>query len=266
VRTSFLAIGAAVVAAAIAVGVTLVVTGSDDNNAPRKAASVSTHQAFRTTKAPSTLFASDGHSGTLVPVAGSPGEYTLTVKGVHPNVLYFLDRPGNEVGAMPLQRMLDSFFKKPGVDAPNAAINAIVPQQGDHQSLMGVKLLSAKYDAGRKQVTYRIRASKQGPPERREHGRTDVTLPASFMHPSLYIDDGGNTCSVSLANYTSISFPAYSWTKWPTDDQFFLCSTEQDYQGWYRGQGGSVSSPILDGCAQAEVNNNASGGVTMIVP
>lgn len=171
-------------AAAASAGITLAL----DSDGSKKASS-----------RPSYLYAQDAHNGTLVR-HGGPGEYDLTLYGVHPTALQFLDRPGNSVAAISVHQLLRRFFTAHGTIGapPNAAINALVPEQGNHQYLMGVALLTARYDGSRRTLRFHVRQLKQGAPGVREHGRTDVVLPARFGHTSMFIDDSSIPASEVL--------------------------------------------------------------------
>lgn len=213
-RASALIIGA-LSAAVIVLGVLLATDGGTTTKVVQAAVLAKTG-----THAKSFLWTQDAHSGTLVP-AGSKGEYDLTLSGVHPNALYFVDRPGAEVGVIELGKLLGGLFDKPGSAPPNAAVNALVPQRGNHQFTMGVTLLKASYDKAHQTVRYHVRALPQGPASRQEHGRTDVVLPRTFSHTSVFIDNGYHTCGASITNLTNAAITERSWPnnlgKWSTD-------------------------------------------------
>jgi hypothetical protein len=196
--------------------------GSSDKKSPVKSSAVKVpHAAQATHPAHQFLYSLDAHNGTLVS-SGKKGEYTLTLKGVHPSVLYFADRPNREVGVMSIAQFVAGLFHKPGAASPNAAINALVPQWGSHQYTMGVTLSQPKYDRATQTIRYHASQLPQGPSSRREHGRTDVTLPKTFSHTSLFVDSGGLQCAAWVDNYANVTIPEQSWPnnagKWSSDD------------------------------------------------
>jgi hypothetical protein len=207
----------AIVLAGAAFAVGLLV--SDDGGAPAKAAPrPAAPTAHAASPAREILFAHDADAGSLVPVADDSRLYDLKLTGVHPNALYFADRPSRLVGATPLAHMLSGFFGKPGKSAlPNAAINAIDPTSGQ-QTVMGAELLSAQYSPKTATLTYRIRTLPQGPPDVQEQGRTDVVLPASLGQTSLFIDDSYRSCAVLVSNETMENATYSSQTRYTHDD------------------------------------------------
>jgi hypothetical protein len=207
-------IAAAIVVAGVAVGVTLALDSSPSPSA--KSVRVGHGRSKLHSPKASYLYVTDAHRSTLVPT-GTRGEYALTMSGVHPNALYYLDRPGNEVGSTPLQFVLDNFFGKSEDPKPNAAINAVVPGGGDFQSVMGVKVLRASYDPKHSTAHYVVQQLKQGPTEHREHGRTDVVLPRKLNRTALFIDNGdaARTCAGAVWNETFVD-SGDTGTNWVT--------------------------------------------------
>jgi hypothetical protein len=196
---------------------------SDGGGSPAAAApqgGTATARATRPTARPprALLFAHDADAGSLVRAAEGEGLYDLKLTGVHPSALYFADRPARIVGATPLARMLSGFFGKPEKgDLPNAAINTVDPTSGK-QMVMGAELLSAQYSAKAGTLTYRIRALPQGPADAREHGRTDVVLPATLGQTSLFIDDSYRSCAALVSNETMETATYSSQSLYTHDD------------------------------------------------
>ncbi len=156
---------------------------------------------------PSYLFALDGRSGTLVPVAGRAGTYDLTLASVHARALYFQDRPGRTVGAIGVEPLLRRLFVA-GQAPPNAAVNAQVPRRG--QQLMGVRLGAPRFDARTRTLRFRVRRLRQSPGTRMR-GRTDVVLPRRFGRVALFVDNccagglGGPPSPVAVLNTSALA-------------------------------------------------------------
>src|SRR4051812_23670136 len=152
-------VASVIVAAAVGAGLTLAFDSSPTRpSGPAK---------------PGYLYALDAHRGTLVR-NGGPGEYDLPLFGVHRTAIQFLHRPGNSVSAISVAKLLSRFFTPEGTVSapPNAAVNALVPGRGNHQYLMGVTLLTARYDRMHAVLRFHVRLLKQGAPRNRERGRT----------------------------------------------------------------------------------------------
>lgn len=157
--------------------------------------------------APTSLFALDGRSGTLLPVAGQAGAFDLTLRGVHARALYFQDRPGRLAGAIGVPRLLQRLFVS-GQAPPNAAINAQVPGRG--QLLMGVRLGAPRFDPRARTLRFRVHSLVQSP-RTRIRGRTDVVLPRRFGRVALFIDNccpgglGGPSSPVAVLNTSALA-------------------------------------------------------------
>ena len=137
--------------------------------------------------ATSVLYALDAHDGSLVPVKGKRGTFTLTLRKVDSRALAFDDRPGRQVGTIRVQKMIDQLFVA-GQAPPNAAVNADVP--GGAQALMGVQLDSPRYSARAQTLRFRVRQLVQQPGAAHD-SRTDTVLPRRFGSTALFIDDYG---------------------------------------------------------------------------
>ena len=155
------------------------------------------------------LFAHDGAWGTFRPSKAHKGVYLLTLHGVKPLAFWFDDRPGRREGTVPLQRMLDGFFAKPGEVPPNAAVSAYVPERSD-QVTMGVELVGGRYDRERRLLRYWVReledTSTVATGDREGIGET---LPARFTDTSVLIDDFyKNSCYGVLLPRRDNAFPS----------------------------------------------------------
>lgn len=137
--------------------------------------------------ATSVLFALDAQDGSLVPVKGQRGTFTLTLRNVDSRALAFDDRPGRQVGTIRVQKMIDQLFV-PGQAPPNAAVNA--DERGGGQALMGVQLGSPRYSARGRTLRFRVRQLIQTPGAAR-NSRVDTLLPRRFGSTALFIDDYG---------------------------------------------------------------------------
>jgi hypothetical protein len=137
--------------------------------------------------ATSVLFALDAQQGSLVPVKGKRGTFTLTLRDVDSRALAFDDRPGRQVGTVRVQKMIDGLFV-PGQAPPNAAINAEL--RDGTQALMGVQLGSPRYSARADTLRFRVRQLDQRPGTA-PGGRVDTVLPRRFGSTALFIDDYG---------------------------------------------------------------------------
>lgn len=139
---------------------------------------------------PQDLFALDAKEGTLTPVAGKPGVFSLVLEGVRGRAIFFTDRPAREVGTVVVRRMLQNLFADDSPD-PNAAINVAAAGRG--RLMMGVELLGWHLDVRDRRLALRVRHLPQG-------GRTigdvreDTILPRTFGDTSVFIDD---CCSVT---------------------------------------------------------------------
>ena len=193
-RESWLVAGAIVLAGtAIAIALAVRTPSHGTSGArPRVAGRVAVpHRSY--------LFAQDAHAGTFLPVPGRSGVWDLTLTHVHPDALYFTDRPFRQVGTASLEKLLRGFFAKKGGGPPNAAINSLIPALG-HQELMGVELLSYRYDKAAGTLVYRVRGLHEAA-DRRQHGLTDVVLPKQLGHTSVFVDDASpRSCTAMLFN------------------------------------------------------------------
>jgi hypothetical protein len=164
------------------------------------------------------LFVQNARSGSLVPVAGHAGRYTLTLRHVDPHALYFSDRPSRETGVMPQEALLGALFGKT-LPAPNAAIT--LSEGREDADVLAVELTNPRYDAKRRTLRYdarRLRETSTG--LRHLDDRLDRALPRRFGAVSLFIDDGtsyGVSCSVSLLNASEGPMLAASTSTLSTD-------------------------------------------------
>jgi uncharacterized membrane protein len=74
------------------------------------------------------MFVQSAHSGSLIPVEGEMN-YTLTLEGVAPQTIAFLDRPERVVAQVSMQKFLDGLGFSPE-NPPNAAIEIL---EGDEE-------------------------------------------------------------------------------------------------------------------------------------
>src|SRR4051812_39301145 len=179
--------GRRTVAIAVAIGIALIAAGVALGHwTAHSSITPVAHAASRIPPKPKPrfLFTLDAHAATMTPHGG--GRYTLELRSVHQSAMYFTDRPHRQVGTLDPARLLHGLLQSGS--PPNAAINAIDPATG-HQEVMGVTLLSGTYSAATHTARLEVQALPQGPQGEREHNWTDVTLPHSLSHTSLFIDD-----------------------------------------------------------------------------
>ncbi len=136
------------------------------------------------------VFVQDAASATFEPDGAHPGDYTLTLHGANPRTLWFQSPPGRLEGTVPNQRALDPFFREPGEEPPNAAIDAWDPRTRDDVTL-GFKVLDGEWDAAAGVLRYRVHRLRGG-----EGG----ALPHRLRRIGLFIDDCGAGCQDLIKN------------------------------------------------------------------
>lgn len=99
------------------------------------------------------LFVQSFRSGAIVPKEGEDGVYTLTLAQGLGQTIYFSNRPGRDVGALPTPQFLDRLGFDPA-NPPNAALVAEVAP-GDTVFAV-VELFDPRYDPDSPGVTYDV--------------------------------------------------------------------------------------------------------------
>lgn len=176
------------------------------------------------TEATSVLFALDADEGSLVPVKGKKGTFTLTLRKVNARALAFDDRPGRNVGTIRVQKLIDELFVS-GQAPPNAAVNAEV--DGD-QALMGVQLNSPRYSARTRTLRFRARQLVQEPGAAPD-SRVDTVLPRRFGHTALFID---NCCGAASTGATVFNTSTLDMVVQINNGAQFGISGTGPFAGW----------------------------------
>ena len=134
------------------------------------------------------LFVQTAEAGSWQPKPGEEDVYLLTLSSAAAQTIYFSDRPGRVVGTVPMQQFLDGLGFTPD-NPPNAAV---VTGTGDEEDVLVIELLNPVYEAEADTLTYEARVLEGYQGEglgNLVEQQTDVQLPATFGHTSLFIDD-----------------------------------------------------------------------------
>ncbi len=107
------------------------------------------------------LFVQTAQTASLTPDAKTPNAYTLTLNGVNPQVLWFMDRPGRTAGNMGMKKFVAAWknttdkdnFK---IDHPNAALLSVSMEEDDSgkETAPVFTISQPNYDADHKTMTY----------------------------------------------------------------------------------------------------------------
>jgi hypothetical protein len=136
------------------------------------------------------LFTQTAKRGALKPAKGKP-RFTLRLRGVAPQVVWFDDRPGRQTGQIPVGGFVRSWAAL-GFDEvpPNAALTLLDAE--DHEDTVVLKLGNPRYERKTRTVRYpaRVLDEATGNLSHLEPHR-DERVPRRFRAASLFIDDGG---------------------------------------------------------------------------
>lgn len=134
------------------------------------------------------LFVQSFASGSVAPVGGEDGRFTLTLDGTNPHTVYFSDRPERVFGLATTTAFLDGLGFTPD-DPPNAAL-VVTTEHGDEDVLI-VELFDPVWDEASGTLTYSVQVLA----DYAESGlafaamqQTDFELPASFGQGGIFID------------------------------------------------------------------------------
>jgi hypothetical protein len=105
-----------------------------------------------------TLFLQAFQSGTIAPVEGQDGRYTVTLEQGLGQTIYFTDRPERVVGATPTAQFLGNIGFPVG-DPPNAAL--VVEKEGGTTEIAVVELFEPTYDQETRTATYEVAVLKE---------------------------------------------------------------------------------------------------------
>ena len=179
-------------------------------------------------KTKSYLFVQNASSGTFLPDGN--GNYTLTLKGISSQTVYFSDRPVRDAGQISTGAFVEgSCFSTQ--NPPNAAIDVM---DGDESSdLVIAELLNPVYDAEAKTLQYTVHIIK-------DHNlsvdsfskRRDDSLPESFGAVAVFIDDCPDltiSCANSAHNSPGkvVCCSCWSWDVVDCDFTKDCCSFER---------------------------------------
>lgn len=259
-----------------------VLPACSSNNTTKTAAPATATQAVSAgnTKSPpppvrslaaSYLFVQSATGGSFTPSTG--GNFTLSLTGVEPSVLYFADRPNRESGYIPIDTMVGELGYKKGDPPPNAAINVI--GAAENEDVRAVELTNPRYDAAAKSMTWDAhpltKMNSRGLSDLNK--RADDHIPEKFGGASLFIDDTSHTCTVELVNavrgvgdLTIVSQSKWSTDSWDETPPPVILSPDsgQNSSGWWESSAG-----LFRGCsnsAQYTYSDGTTVSVTITNP
>ena len=207
------------------------------------------------------LFVVNGNGGTAGAVNG--GTFPLAVTGVHPNALFFTDRPVRDSGFIHVDGMLDVLGRGTS-GPPNGAIEVLNGDQGP--VVAAVELTDTKYDAAT--ATFRAQAKilpNTPGPHLQHYNKRHLAqqLPSTFGQAALFIDTAPfgstNFCEIQAYNDSSGNASLNATSHWDTDSwdppppnvSYVLPSgnhaTWQSDGGFARGCGTSADWTLDDG-------------------
>jgi hypothetical protein len=188
---------------------------------------------------PEMLFVQTYQSGTITPVDGTDGRYTLALEAGTGQTVYFSDRPDRIVGATETPQFLESLgFSQE--NPPNAAL--VVETAPGESDVAVVELFDPSYDPISQSVSYEIQVLANWQNEL-ELGFTEAptdlaTLAPSFGAAQLFIDDCPDGVLICY-------HPSVSWDEWRKDPRLRAPSeivgriSNSDHDGfcysWYWG-------------------------------
>jgi hypothetical protein len=138
----------------------------------------------------SDLFVQTFRAGTLTPMPGAAGHFTLSLEGDVGQTVYFSDRPARRVGLIPTAVLLEQLGFTPA-DPPNAALVAQTPEGED---ILVVMLSNPRYDQAAGALAYDVQLlahyTGAGLADLAARQDDDQFAP-SFLSPHLFIDGCG---------------------------------------------------------------------------
>ena len=132
------------------------------------------------------LFIQQAKMGELIATTNQ-GAYQLVLRGVHPYVMYFADRPLREAGLISTQEFYQQWARMDGFnkDAPNVGLVGVKLHNGNgkrQDSPIALTLSNPQYNAKKNTVIYSAVVLSTG----------KATLPKqlAFATPVLFFDSG----------------------------------------------------------------------------
>jgi hypothetical protein len=174
------------------------------------------------------LFVQTARAGSLVPVKGDDGVFTLTLRGVSPEVVTFTDRPARVAANLPTSEFVGTWDDGPFTDdPPNAAL--VLDGAPDGKDVFVFELAKPRYDEGLKTLKYQATEITEG-----ANGRlagfadsVDEAAATKFGRASLFVDAlPSEAVTVELANVPPDSFLNASF-----GNGFEFADTEQTVTG-----------------------------------
>jgi hypothetical protein len=174
------------------------------------------------------LFVQTASGGSLVPVKGEDDTFTLTLRGVSPDVVTFTDRPVRAAADLGLDEFLGNWDGGTFADdPPNAAL--VVSEGSDARDVFVLELEDPRYDEEARTLRYRATSIPEGPSARLDGfaDAADETVATRFGRASLFID------AVPAASVTVVfdGVPADGSLIATFTGGFELASTEQTNAG-----------------------------------
>ena len=134
------------------------------------------------------LFVQSFTGGSIVPLSGVDGGYTLTLDGANPQTVYFSDRPERIFGLATTSAFLEGLGFTPD-DPPNAAL--VVTNESGAEDVLIIELFDPVWDESTGTLTYTV----QFLAEYAEPGlafaalrQTDFEMPERFGQGGLFVD------------------------------------------------------------------------------
>lgn len=138
------------------------------------------------------LYVVNANGATISPMEDREGEFKLRLENVSPQVLFFSERPNQEVDAVPAQRFFDKwreaekkFRRKP----PFVALDPLIP--GEQEDLIYLlEIQNPVYDAAARVLEYEIRfiGDETRKPQRLSHRKVGTNPPRNFQEAALFMD------------------------------------------------------------------------------
>ena len=184
--------------------------------------------------------------------------YTLTLKGISEQTVYFSDRPQRDAGQVSTKRFVEgSCFNSE--NPPNAAIDVM---EGDESSdLVIVELFDPRYDASEKSLQYTVRIIGESNLSTDSFNkRADALLPEEFGAAAVFIDscpDWMISCGDADGNSPGkvVCCSCWSWASLGCDFTDDCCSFERCQNNCKQMFGEDYH--YIQACDESWVNNYA---------